>query len=142
MKIDNKDATAYSNKELSHIIKKVLGEEKNKVNLAKLLGQILDTFGKWIPEGFCIDCHSFNCSDCVYEKSIELINTNKYGLIERFVRDDVIIINEKSINNFTEDDIRNIIIEIIDNEEDADRLIWTLERLVEKTANGGTLYLR
>lgn len=95
MKIDNKDATAYSNKELSHIIKKVLGEEKNKVNLVKLLGQILDTFGKWIPEGFCIDCHSFNCSDCVYEKSIELINTNKYGLIERFVRDDVIIINEK-----------------------------------------------
>ncbi len=141
MKIDNKDATAYSNKELSHIIKKVLGEEKNKANLVKLLGQILDTFGKWIPEGFCIDCHSFNCSDCVYEKSIELINTNKYGLIERFVRDDVIIINEKSINNFTEDDIRNIIIEIIDNEEDADRLIWTLERLVEKTANGGTLYL-
>lgn len=141
MKIDNKDTTAYSNKELSHIIKKVLGEEKNKANLVKLLGQILDTFGKWIPEGFCIDCHSFNCSDCVYEKSIELINTNKYGLIERFVRDDVIIINEKSINNFTEDDIRDIIIEIIDNEEDADRLIWTLERLVEKTANGGTLYL-
>ena len=28
----------------------------------------------------------------------------------------------------------------IDN-KDADRLIWTLERLVEKTANGGTLYL-
>ena len=73
--------------------------------------------------------------------TIELIETNKYGLIERFVRDDVIIINEKSINNFTEDDIRNIIIEIIDSEEDADRLIWTLERLVEKTANGGTLYL-
>ena len=73
--------------------------------------------------------------------TIELIETNKYGLIERFVRDDVIIINEKSINNFTEDDIRNIIIEIIDNEEDANRLIWTLERLVEKTANGGTLYL-
>ena len=73
--------------------------------------------------------------------TIELIETNKYGLIERFVRDNVIIINEKSINNFTEDDIRNIIIEIIDSEEDADRLIWTLERLVEKTANGGTLYL-
>ena len=139
--IDDKDATVYSNKELNHIIKKVLGEEKNKDHLGVLLGQILDTFGKWIPEGFCIDCHSFNCSDCVYEKSIEMINTNKYGLIERFVRDDVIIINEKSINNFTEEDIRNIIIEIIDNEEDADRLIWTLERLVEKTANGGSLYL-
>ena len=27
MKINNKDATAYSNKELSHIIKKVLGEK-------------------------------------------------------------------------------------------------------------------
>lgn len=73
--------------------------------------------------------------------TIELIETNKYGLIERFVWDNVIIINEKSINNFTEDDIRNIIIEIIGNEEDANRLIWTLERLVEKTANGGTLYL-
>ncbi len=141
MKIDNKDATAYSNKELSHIIKKALGEEKNKDNLVNLLGQILDTFGKWIPEGFCIDCRSFNCSDCGYEKSIELIETNKYGLIEKFVRDNAIIINEKSINNFTEDDIRNIIIEIIDNEEDVGRLIWTLERLVEKTANGGTLYL-
>lgn len=116
-------------------------KKKNKDNLVNLLGQILDTFGKWIPEGFCIDCRSFNCSDCGYEKSIELIDTNKYGLIEKFVRANVIIINGKSINNFTEDDIRNIIIEIIDNEEDADRLIWTLERLVEKTANGGTLYL-
>lgn len=142
MKIDNKDATVYSVKELSHIIKKALGEEKNMDNLVNLLGQILDTFGKWIPEGFCIDCHSFNCSDCGYEKSIELIETNKYGLIEKFVRDNAIIINEKSINNFTEDDIRNIFIEIIDNEEeDADRLIWVLERLVEKTTNGGTLYL-
>lgn len=141
MKINNKDATAYSNKELSQIIKKVLGE-KNKANLDNLLGQILDTFGKWIPEGFCIDCRSFNCSDCVYEKYIEMIETNKYGLIQKFVRDNIIIINEKNIDNFTEDDIRNIIIEIIGNEENADMLIWILERLVEKTANGGMLYLR
>lgn len=141
MKINNKDATAYSNKELSHIIKKVLGE-KNKANLGNLLGQILDTFGKWIPEGFCIDCHSFNCSDCVYEKYIEMIETNKYGLIQKFVRDNIIIINGKNLDDFSEDDIRNIIIEIIGNEENADRLIWILEKLVEKTANGGMLYLR
>mgnify|MGYP007105362924 CR=1 FL=1 len=141
MKINNKDATAYSNKELSHIIKKVLGE-KNKANLGNLLGQILDTFGEWIPEGFCIDCHSFNCSDCVYEKSIEMIETNKYGLIQKFVRYNIIIINKKNLDDFSEDDIRNIIIEIIGNEENADRLIWILERLVEKTANGGMLYLR
>lgn len=119
MKINNKDATAYSNKELSHIIKKVLGE-KNKANLGNLLGQILDTFGKWIPEGFCIDCHSFNCSDCVYEKSIEMIETNKYGLIQKFVRDNIIIINKKNLDDFSEDDIRNIIIEIIGNEENTD----------------------
>lgn len=130
MKIDNKDATVYSVKELSHITKKALGEEKNKDNLVNLLGQILDTFGKWIPEGFCIDCRSFNCSDCVYEKSIELIDTNKYGLIEKFVRDNVIIINEKSIDNFTEDDIRNIIIEIIGNEEDAD-CINDIKKIIE-----------
>lgn len=130
MKIDNKDATVYSVKELSHITKKALGEEKNKDNLVNLLGQILDTFGKWIPEGFCIDCRSFNCSDCGYEKSIELIDTNKYGLIEKFVRDNVIIINEKSIDNFTEDDIRNIIIEIIDNEEDAD-CINDIKKIIE-----------
>ena len=71
-----------------------------------------------------------------------MIETNKYGLIQKFVRDNIIIINGKNIDNFSEDDIRNIIIEIIGNEENTDRLIWILERLVEKTANGGMLYLR
>lgn len=42
MKIDNKDATVYSVKELSHIIKKALGEEKNMDNLDNLINEYMN----------------------------------------------------------------------------------------------------
>ena len=89
--IDDKEVRDYSNEELKEIIKKVLDKEKNKFNLIKLLGATIEAFS-----GYFID------------KSI--IRTNKYGLLVKRDDNDAITVGKRNINNFTEEEIRDMIL--------------------------------
>lgn len=114
--IDDKEAREYSNDELKDIIKKILALEKSKFNLTKLLGQVVEIF-----------------DDEWYTDNIK-VNTVKYGLIELESFDiDVpnITINGNNIIDFTEDEIRDAIINIVSSNNDNANLIWTLRGLIQ-----------
>lgn len=114
--IDDKGAREYSNDELKVIIKKILTLEKSKFNLTKLLGQVVEIF-----------------DDEWYTDNIK-VNTVKYGLIELESFDiDVpnITINGNNIIDFTEDEIRDAIINIVSFDNDNANLIWTLRGLIQ-----------
>lgn len=114
--IDDKGVIEYSNDELKDIIKKILALEKSKFNLTKLLGQVVEIF-----------------DDEWYTDNIK-VNTVKYGLIELESFDiDVpnITINGNNIIDFTEDEIRDAIINIVSSNNDNANLIWTLRGLIQ-----------
>lgn len=112
--IDDKDAIDYSNNELRNIIKKILEIEESKFNLIKLLGEVIKIF------------------DCDYTDEIT-VKTYKYGLISTIEQNctDIIVVEGKDINDFTEDEIRDIIINIISDNNDIANLIWVLRGFVQ-----------
>lgn len=110
--IDDKEVREYSNEELKEIIKKVLDKEKNKFNLIKLLGATIEAFS-----GYFID------------KSI--IKTNKYGLLVKRDDNDAITVGKRNINNFTEEEIRDMILTVINMEDDNADLIWALREFIQ-----------
>lgn len=114
--IDDKEARDYSNEELSGIIKKVLDKEKSKFNLIKLLGMIIEIFGEYSTDKI-------------------IIETDKYGLITIMEQDqdgtDVITVGERNVNDFAEEEIRDMIIAIISSRDDNADLIWTLRGLIQ-----------
>lgn len=110
--INDKEARDYSNKELSDIIKKVLDKEKSKFNLIKLLGAAIEAFS-----GYFID------------KSI--IKTDKYGLLVKRDDNDVITVGKRNINNFTEEEIRDMILTVINREDDNADLICALRECIQ-----------
>lgn len=112
--IDDKDAIDYSNNELRNIIKKILEIEEGKFNLIKLLEEVIKIF------------------DCDYTDEIT-VKTYKYGLISTIEQNgtDIIVVEGKDINDFTEDEIRDIIINIISDNNDIANLIWVLRGFVQ-----------
>lgn len=114
--IDDKEARDYSNKELVSIIKKVLDYEKSKFNLIKLLGMIVEIFGE-------------------YSTDESIIGTDKYGLIIITGQDqdgaDVISVAERDANDFTEEEIRDMILAVINSRNDNADLIWALRGLIQ-----------
>lgn len=114
--IDGKEARDYSGKELNAIIKQVLEEEKSKFNLIKLLGMVVEIF----DDGSIDDC---------------VVKTDKYGLIAITEQDqdgvDVITVGERDANDFTVDEIRGMIIAVINSRDDNADLIWTLRGLIQ-----------
>lgn len=110
--IDDKEVREYSNEELKEIIKKVLDKEKSKFNLIKLLGMIVEIFGE------------YSTDEC-------LIKTAKYGTLTKQDDADVITVEERNINNFTEEEIRDIILTVINIEDDNADLIWALRELIQ-----------
>lgn len=114
--IDGKEASDYSGKELNAIIKQVLEEEKSKFNLIRLLGMVVEIF----DDGSTDAC---------------AIKTDKYGLIAITEQDqdgvDVITVEERDANDFTVDEIRDMIIAVINSRGDNEDLIWTLRGLVQ-----------
>ena len=110
--IDDKEAMDYSNKELSDIIKKVLDKEKSKFNLIKLLGVVIETFSGYFTDE-------------------SIIKTDKYGLLVKRDNNDAITVGKRNINNFTEEEIRDMILIIINKEDDNADLIWALRELIQ-----------
>lgn len=114
--IDDKEARDYSNEELSGIIKKVLDKEKSKFNLIKLLGMVIEIFGEYSTDKI-------------------IIETDKYGLITIMEQDqdgaDVITVGERNVNDFAEEEIRDMIIAVISSRDDNADLIWALRGLVQ-----------
>lgn len=114
--IDDKEARECSNEELKEIVKKVLDKEKSKFNLIKLLGMIIEIFGE-------------------YSTDKSIIETDKYGLITIMEQDqdgaDVITVGERDANDFTEEEIRDIILTIIDSMDESADVLWALRGLVQ-----------
>lgn len=114
--IDGEEARDYSNKELVGIIKKVLDKEKSKFNLIKLLGMVVEIFGEYSTDKI-------------------IIETDKYGLITIMEQDqdgaDVITVGERNVNDFAEEEIRDMIIAVISSRDDNADLIWTLRGLIQ-----------
>lgn len=114
--IDDKEARDCSNEELSGIIKKVLDKEKSKFNLIKLLGMVIEIFGEYSTDKI-------------------IIETDKYGLITIMEQEqdgaDVITVGERNVNDFAEEEIRDMIIAVISSRDDNADLIWALRGLVQ-----------
>lgn len=114
--IDDKEARECSNEELKEIVKKVLDKEKSRYNLIKLLGMVVEIFGD-------------------YSNDEIMIETDKYGLIIITVQDqdgaDVISVAERDANDFTEEEIRDMILTVINSRDDNADLIWTLRGLIQ-----------
>lgn len=110
--IDDKEVREYSNEELKEIIKKVLDKEKSKFNLIKFLGMIVEIFGE------------YSTDEC-------LIKTAKYGILTKQDDADVITVEEKDANDFTDEEIRDIILTVINSRNDNADLIWALRELIQ-----------
>lgn len=114
--IDDKEARECSNEELKEIVKKVLDKEKSRYNLIKLLGMVVEIFGD-------------------YSNDEIMIETDKYGLIIITGQDqdsaDVISVAERDANDFTEEEIRDMILTVINSRDDNADLIWTLRGLIQ-----------
>lgn len=114
--IDGEEARDYSNKELVGIIKKVLDKEKSKFNLIKLLGMVVEIFGEYSTDKI-------------------IIETDKYGLITIMEQGqdgaDIITVGERNVNDFAEEEIRDMIIAVISSRDDNTDLIWTLRGLIQ-----------
>ena len=110
--IDGKEVNEYSNEELKSIIKKVLELEKGKANLIKLLGAAIEAFSGYFTDE-------------------SIIKTDKYGLLVKRDNNDVITVGKRNINNFTEEEIRDMILTVINMEDDNADLIWALRELTQ-----------
>lgn len=114
--IDDKEARECSNEELKEIVKKVLDKEKSRYNLIKLLGMVVEIFGD-------------------YSNDEIMIETDKYGLIIITGQDQdgaaVISVAERDTNDFTEEEIRDMILTVINSRDDNADLIWTLRGLIQ-----------
>lgn len=105
--IDGKKSSECTSEELIFAIRKILYKEFGKFNLIRFLDQV-------------IDYSSFVGDSC------------KYGrFLISFDENEDIIVNNKYIKDFNEEEIRNIIIEIINSEKDPANLTWTLRGLVQ-----------
>lgn len=104
--IDGKESSKCTSEELISVIRKILYNESSKSNLINFLDIVIDIFG---------DYASFTEDSC------------KYGrFLISFDENNDIIVNNKYIKNFKEDEIRDIIIEIINNGKNKANLVWTL----------------
>lgn len=133
LEIDGKESSECTSEELIYIIKKILDKEKSKFNLIKLLGEIIEIFGDYETDEHCAYCQMYNCSDCDYGKTVGDVKTDKYGSIVMTTigNDETIAVNNKDINDFDEDEIRDIIIEIVNSGEESVNLVWTLRGLIK-----------
>ena len=111
LKIDGKESSEYTSEELFSTIRKILYKESSKFNLINFLNEIIDIFS---------DYASFVGDSCRYGRFLISFDKN-YN----------IIINNKYIKDFNEDEIRDIIIEIIDSGKNQANLVWTLRDLVQ-----------
>ena len=109
--IDGKESSECTSEELISAIRKILYNESSKFNLIGVLDQVIDIFS---------DYASFVGNSCKYG-----------GFLISFDENEDIIVNNKYIKDFNEDEIRDIIIEIINSEKNKDNLIWTLRGLVQ-----------
>ena len=93
--IDNKESSEYTSEELISVIRKILYNESSKFNLINFLDLVIDIFS---------DYASFVGDSCRYGRFLISFDENED-----------IIVNNKYIKNFNEDEIRDIIIEIINS---------------------------
>ena len=109
--IDVKESSEYTSEELLSVIRKILYKESSKFNLISFLDQVIDIFS---------DYASFVGNSCRYGHFLISFDEN-YD----------IIVNNKYIKDFNEDEIRDIIIEIINSGKNQDNLVWALRGLVQ-----------
>lgn len=109
--INGKESSECTSEELFSAIRKILYKESSKFNLIGFLDQVIDIFS---------DYASFIGDSC------------KYGrFLISFDENEDIIVNNKCIKDFNEDEIRDIIIEIINSGKNQANLVWTLRGLVQ-----------
>ena len=111
LKIDGKESSECTSEELFSAIRKILYKESSKFNLIKFLDLVIDIF---------CDYASFIGDSCKYGRFLISFDEN-YD----------IIVNNKCINDFNKDEIRDIIIEIINSGKNKSNLVWTLRGLVQ-----------
>ena len=111
LKIDGKESSECTSEELISVIRKILYNESSKFNLIEFLDLVIDIF---------CDYASFIGDSCKYDRFLISFDEN-YD----------IIVNNKCINDFNEDEIRDIIIEIINSGKNQANLVWTLRGLVQ-----------
>ena len=111
LKIDGKESSECTSEELFSAIRKILYKESSKFNLIKFLDLVIDIF---------CDYASFIGDSCKYGRFLISFDEN-YD----------IIVNNKCINDFNKDEIRDIIIEIINSGKNQANLVWTLRGLVQ-----------
>ena len=109
--IDGKESSECTSEELLSVIIKILYKESSKFNLISFLDQIIDIFS---------DYASFVGNSCRYGRFLISFDEN-YD----------IIVNNKCIKDFNEDEIRDIIIEIINSGKNQANLVWTLRGLIQ-----------
>ena len=111
LKIDGKESSGCTSEELISVIRKILYNESSKFNLIEFLDMVIDIF---------CDYASFIGDSCKYGRFLISFDEN-YD----------IIVNNKCINDFNKDEIRDIIIEIINSGKNKANLVWTLRGLVQ-----------
>lgn len=109
--IDGKESSECTSEELLSTIRKILYKESSKFNLISFLDQVIDIFS---------DYASFVGNSCRYGRFLISFDEN-YD----------IIVNNKCIKDFNEDEIRDIIIEIINSGKNKANLVWALKGLVQ-----------
>lgn len=118
--IDGKESSECTSEELISVIRKILYNESNKSNLINFLDLVIDIF---------CDYASFTEDSC------------KYGrFLIPFDENEDIIVNNKYINNFKEDEIRDVIIEIINSGKNKANLVWTLRGLIQNLGKSKFCY--
>lgn len=109
--IDDKESSECTSEELISTIRKILYNKSSKFNLIKFLDLVIDIF-------------------CDYASFVG--DSYKYGrFLISFDENEDIIVNNKYIKDFNEDEIRDVIIEIINSGKNKDNLVWTLRGLVQ-----------
>ena len=109
--IDGKESSECTSEELLFTIRKILYKESSKFNLISFLDEVIDIFS---------DYASFVGNSCRYGRFLISFDEN-YD----------IIVNNKYIKDFNEDEIRDIIIEIINSGKNKANLVWTPRGLVQ-----------
>lgn len=109
--IDGKESSECTSEELISTIRKILYNESNKFNLINFLDLVIDIF-------------------CDYASFTE--DSYKYGhFLISFDENEDIIVNDKHIKDFNENEIRDVIIEIINSGKNKANLVWTIRGLVQ-----------
>lgn len=130
--INGIDVNLYTDEMLKVLIDEILNKETNKELLLRHLTTIIDISGEYIENSHCVNCTFFECPSCEYNISSNVMTTYK-GLI-KVVTDSsdncIITVEGKDINNFSIDEIRNIIISMVAASTNA-CLLWVLRDLVK-----------